>query len=312
MHPVDDHVVFVRIADRGGFTAAGRELRMSTAVVSSRIAKLEEQLGQKLFVRNTRQIGLTEEGRIYYDYCQRLISETAELKKRFEEIKRHPAGALRISAPVTFGRRCVAPLVPHFVATHADVQVRLQITDRLADILSEDIDVAIRKGIPDSSSFMMKKIAPDLRIVCGSPDYFSMRELPTSPEDLKAHNCLLLRFPGSRRYFWQFEHDNGEIKNLMVSGNMDSNSSDILTEWALAGHGLIMKSVWDIYPHLECGALVPALLPYCISEMNIQAIMPPRKPQPAKTAAFVEFLQQSLKDDPAIDYTDRQRLQSLC
>lgn len=309
MHPVDDHVVFVRVADRRGFTAAGRELRMSTAVVSSRIAKLEEQLGQKLFVRNTRQISLTEEGKIYYDYCQRLIDETAELQKRFEELKQRPAGALRISAPITMGRNVIAPIVPAFVAENADVQVRLQATDRLADILNEDIDLAIRKGTPDSSSFITKTVAPDLRVVCASPDYFERHGVPQTPEDLKNHNCLLLRFPGSRRYYWQFQHEDGEVRNLMAAGDFDSNSSDVLIDWALAGKGVIMKSVWDIYPDIEAGRLVPILLPYCVTGMTIQAIMPPRKPQPVKTTAFVEFLRLSLKTSLATQFTDPKNLE---
>ena len=308
MHPVSDHEIFVRVVDRKGFTAAGRELRMSTAVVSSRIAKLEDRLGRKLLIRNTRDVSTTEEGEVYYDHCLRVISENADLERRFQEIKRHPAGSLRISAPIVLGRNYIAPLSPTFRALHPDVQIRLQLTDRVANLIDEDIDLAVRMGDPEDSSLISSSLAPDLQIACGSPAYFAQQGVPKSPEELKNHSCLLLRFPGSRRYFWRFGQPDGEIKNLMISGDLDSDSSEALIDWAVEGHGLIMISVWELYDHVVSGALKPVLLDYTVKGQAIHAIMPPRKPQPIKTTAFLDAVRATFRDHPACELTNTEKL----
>ena len=299
MHPVTDQEIFLRVADRRGFTVAGRELRMSTAVVSSRIAKLEQRLGFKLFIRNTRDVRMTEEGEIYYEFSQRIVSEEAELQKRLQEIKAHPSGALKVSAPITLGRTIVAPYAPKFQMDNPDVQLRVQLTDRLANIIDEDIDVAVRTGELEASTLKTVSLAPDLQIVCGAPSYLARHAPPSAPDDLREHNCLLLRFPGSRRYYWRFVHDDTQIKNTMASGVCDSNSSDVLLDWAMAGQGLAMLSVWDAYEGLQSGALKPVLTPYSVPNQTISAIMPPRSPQPVKTTTFVNALRELFEAHPA-------------
>ncbi|SLN76042.1 LysR family transcriptional regulator [Oceanibacterium hippocampi] len=303
MHPVDDMTIFVRVVDRQGFSTAGRELRMTTAVVSSRIAKLEQRLGHRLLNRTTRRVGLTQEGQIYYEHCQRVLADIQEVDQRLAEIKRRPAGALCISAPVALGRLHIAPMIPDFVDRNPDVQARLQITDRVVNLVEENVDVAIRKGVLPSSADIVRRIAPDLRVVCGAPGYFERHGIPRQPEDLKSHNCLLLRFPGSRRYSWQFLKD-GSVGNLPVSGALDSDSSDVLIDWALQGAGLIMKSVWDVSPHLQSGALVTVLEPYWPRGLSLQALMPPRPQPPAKTRAFIDYLVRAFRDHPVARLTE--------
>ena len=302
MHPVSDHEVFVRVADKKGFTAAGRELRMSTAVVSSRIAKLEERIGHKLFVRNTRDIGLTEEGKIYYDHCVNLIAEEAQLEHRFQQLKKHPSGALRVSAPTTLGRTFIAPLCPKFQLDNPDVQIRLQLTDRLANIIEEDIDVAVRMGETDSSILITTRLAPDTQIVCAAPSYFDKHGVPATPDALRNHNCLLLRFPGSRRYYWQFQTDHGQTKKFMLAGDIDADVMTTLIDWAVEGHGLVMASIWDLHPYIDAKKLQPVLLDFQIPSQSIKAIMPPRKPQPMKTRHFIDCLQEAFKESPAFEF----------
>ena len=311
MHPSRDYEIFVRVADRKSFTAAGRELRLSTAVVSSRIAKLEARLGLKLLVRNTREVNITEEGRIYYDFCQKMISEFAELEQRFEEVNTRPSGALKVSAPVSIGRHFVAPVALDFQATHRDVQIRLELTDRVANIIEEDIDLAVRTGDPEDSSLMSTAIASDVWVVCGAPSYFQASGEPATPEQLEDHNCLLLRFPGSRRYFWRMLNERGEPANFRVSGDIDSNSSDVLIDWAVAGRGLVLQSIWDVHHHIVSGALRPALLRFVLPGQSINAIMPPRKPQPAKTMEFVALLRDAFSSHPSTVFTDPEGLMAL-
>lgn len=272
MHPVDDRTVFMRIVDRQGFSAAGRELRMTTAVVSSRIAKLEERLGVRLLNRTTRMAVPTEEGRVYYVHCEKVMAEVHEFEQQLAEMKRRPAGALRISVPIALGRQHIAPLISQFMDENPDIQARLQATDRVINLLDEDVDVAIRKGILPASGDIVRRLAPDLRVVCAAPDYFKEHGIPQVPEDLKKHNCLLLRYPGSRRYSWQFQDSKGVVSNLTVAGQMDSNSSDILVDWALQGKGIIMKSVWDISDHLTEGRLVTVLKDFWPNDLTLQVL----------------------------------------
>jgi DNA-binding transcriptional LysR family regulator len=290
MHAVDDMTVFTRVVERQGFSAAGRELRMSTAVVSSRIANLEQRLGVRLLNRTTRNAKATEEGLVYYDHCVKALADIQQVEHHLAEMKRLPSGALRVSIPIALGRTHIAPLMAEFLEQNPDIQIRLQATDRVVNILDEDVNVAIRKGILPPSTDIMRRLAPDLRVVCAAPSYWQTHGKPSTPEDLKSHNCLLLRYPGSRRYTWQFTDTGNGITNLTVSGNMDSNSSDVLIGWAIQGQGIIMKSYWDISGDLESGALEPALAEYWPRDLSLNILMPSRRKQPAKTRVFVDYL----------------------
>ena len=298
MHAVDDLTVFTRVVDCQGFSAAGKELRMTTAVVSSRIAKLEQRLGVRLLNRTTRQARPTDEGLIYYDHCMKVLAEVREVEHRLAEMKRRPAGALRVSVPVTLGYDQIAPMIPGFVEDNPDIQVRLQVTDRVVNLLDEDVNIAIRKGVLPASGDIMRRLAPDLRVCCAAPSYLEKNGSPKTPDDLKSHNCLLLRFPGSKRYTWQFLADDGSVSNLTISGNMDSNSSAVLIDWAVQGHGVIMKSIWDIAEHLNSGALVPLLADKWPRDLSLNALMPARPQQPAKTRAFIDYLVKYMRDHP--------------
>ena len=304
MHAVDDIAIFIRVVDRKGLSAAGRELRLSTAVVSSRLARLEERLGVRLLHRTTRQVSPTEEGRVYYEHCLRMMAQVDELEQTLAELKHKPSGALKVSLPIAMGRKVIAPLIPAFAETNPDIQVRAQLTDRLVDLIEEDVDLAVRKGVLHSSTLIARRIAPDLRIVCGSPAYFEVHGVPETPHDLRNHNCLLLRFPGSRRYAWQFAGMPPGSGKMKVSGSLDSDSSDVLIDWAAAGRGLIMKSVWDIADRLEQGELVGVLRDFWPRDLSIHAVMPPRREQPGKTRTFIQFLIETLPKSGVMRFTD--------
>ncbi len=296
--------VLVRVVDCQGFSAAGRQLRLTTAVVSSRIARLEQRLGVQLLNRTTRSVQPTEEGRVYYDHCQRVLAEVQNAEQMLAELKQKPAGTLRVSVPIGLGRKYVAPLVPRFLQAHPGIQLRLQATDRVVDLVGEEVDVAVRKGALADSTLVRRRIAPDLRVVCGSPAYFKQHGIPATPDGLKEHNCLLLRFPGSLRYCWTFQTPAGEAVNLRLRGSMDSDSSDVLVDWALAGHGLIMKSVWDVAPHLASRQLVGCLREFWPRDLPLSAVMPPRRPQPRKTRNFIDFLVDQFSQLPPLKFAD--------
>ncbi len=293
MYAVDDMTIFVRVVERGSLSAAGRELRLSPAVVSARITKLEARLGVRLLNRTTRTVNPTEEGRLYHEHCLRILAEIAEVERKLAEKKESPSGVLRVSAPTVMGRRWIAPMVPEFRAAYPEIEVRLQLTDRVVDLVDEQVDVAVRRGYLRDSSLIVRRVAPDFRVACASPDYLARRGTPETPSELKHHDCLLLRFPGSRRYQWQFMED-GAAQNFAVAGPVDSNSSHVLIDWALAGAGIVMKSVWDLADEIEAGSLVPVLVPHSPRDLAIHALAPPHRMQPPKTRAFIGFVAERL------------------
>ena len=303
MYSISDMQVFVHVVENKGFSSAGRKLRMTTAVVSSRIIRLENKFNLRLLHRTTRSVRPTEEGLIFYESCKKILDEVKNTDIILEEMREHPTGSLSVSVPVAIGRHVIGPALDGFTNKHSDINLRFQATDRLVDLIGEDFDIAVRKGDPESSSLIKKTLVKDLRIVCGTPAYFEKHGIPKKPSDLMQHNCLLLRFPGSRRYSWQFKEDDNIVSHR-VSGNIDTNSSDILIDWALEGRGLISKSVWDVHKQLESGEFVGVLHDYWPDDLDVFALMPPRTPQPAKVRYFLDFLSELFKNHPARRFTD--------
>jgi DNA-binding transcriptional LysR family regulator len=297
MHAVDDMTVFARVVERASLSAAGRELRLSPAVVSSRITKLEARLGVRLLNRTTRTVNPTEEGRLYYEHCLRILAEIAEVERKLAEKKDSPSGVLRVSAPTVMGRRWIAPLIPQFREAFPEVEIRLQLTDHLSDLVEEQVDVAIRRGYLQDSFLISRRVALDFRVACASPGYLEQHGTPATPTDLKDHVCLLLRFPGSRCYQWQFMEE-GAAQNVAVAGPIDSNNSHVLIDWALGGAGIVMKSVWDLADEIEAGQLVPILQAHSPRDLAIHALAPPHRMQPPKSRAFINFIAQRLSKLP--------------
>mgnify|MGYP002713070145 CR=1 FL=1 len=290
MRDISDMAVFVRVADLCSLSAAGRDLRMSPAVVSNRIGKLEERLGVRLLNRTTRKVHMTEEGEFYYEHCVRILEEMQIIEDTLTEQRQAPRGVLKVTMPTSFGQRHVAPYIPEFADRFPEVEVRLQLTERLVNLVEEGMDLGIRVGRLDNPAQIARTLAPDHRLVCASPDYLEKHGAPKTPEDLLNHNCLLLRFPGSQQFKWPLENEKGELVMLPVDGNMDSNNSEVLLQWALAGRGLVLKSTWEIYEHLQSGALVPVLTDYRPRDRHISALFPHSRYLAPKVRAFVDFV----------------------
>ncbi len=311
VYSISDMQVFIQVVDSNGFSSAGRKLRMTTAVVSKRIIRLEEKFNLRLLHRTTRSVRPTEEGKLFYDSCKRILNEVDNTETVLAQMRAQPSGSLSVSVPIALGHHIIAPQVGHFCSEHEDLNVRFQATDRLVDLIGEDFDLAVRKGDPESSTLIKKNLAPDLRIVCAAPSYFKTHPVPQTPEDLMNHNCLLLRFPGSRRYTWQLKNKEGGNEKFRISGNMDTDNSDILIDWAIQGKGLICKSVWDLWEPLKKGELVGVLKDYWLDDLTVFALMPPRNPQPTKVRYFLDFLADLFKQHPAQRFTNADEIKSL-
>jgi DNA-binding transcriptional LysR family regulator len=281
--------VFVRVVELGSLSAAGRHLRLSPAVVSHRLQQLESHLGARLLNRTTRQVQPTEQGLVYYQACQDVLGALERAESAIADVGGTPRGSLRVTAPLGFGRRILAPLLPEFQALHPEVDARLRLSDHLIDLLQEAVDCAIRMAVLADSSLTQRKIADCPRVLCAAPAYLEARGRPAAPEDLLEHRCLLLRFAGSQQFRWTLTTPDGPV-TLPVAGPLDADDGDVLTTWALMGQGIALKPLWEVAGHLRAGRLEPVLPDFPPEPVVLAVLYPHRRLLPAKIKAFADFM----------------------
>ncbi|HYF59665.1 MAG TPA: LysR substrate-binding domain-containing protein [Burkholderiaceae bacterium] len=286
---------FVAVAARGTLSAAAAAEGVAPAVIGRRLDALEERLGVKLMVRTTRRITLTFEGSAFLEDCQRILRDyhNAEASVSLGGVK--ASGHIRVSAPAGFGRRHVAPLVPAFLAAHPDVTVSLDLSDRLVDIVNEGIDVAVRIGQLDDSSLVGIRLADNQRVVVASPGYLAARGVPAHPDELARHACLTFGASGSQQRGWLFEID-GRVVPVRVSGPLECNDGAVLHAWALAGHGLAWRSMWEVSGELALGRLVTVLDAFRAPPNGIHALFAQRRHLPLRVRMFIDHLKHTYGD----------------
>ncbi|MDR3428309.1 LysR substrate-binding domain-containing protein [Silvimonas sp.] len=293
---LQDLSIFAKVVATGSQSAAARELDVSLAVVSKRLALLEKQLGVRLLNRTTRQQSLTEEGQLFYASCVRILAEVSEAETQLLLHRDSVSGVLRINAPNAFGRRHLVPLVTAFQARHPQLRVQLDLTDAVIDLVEGGVDVAIRFGsLPDSSLFA-RELAPNYRVLCASPDYIARRGLPQSAAELVQHDCIL--FGEQLVTEWQF-HD----ESIKVHGNIVTNHGEAAHELALCGAGIVLKSIWDVGADLDSGQLIRVLPEHAIASAPLHAVYLHSRHLAPRVRQFVAFvseqLQQAWRWDPA-------------
>ena len=291
MSYIDNIRTFVRVYELGSMSAAGRDLRVSPAVTSSRISQLEEHLGVRLFQRTTRSLTPTEQGQSFYRGAIEILEAIETAEAQIVNITENLRGSLYVAAPLGVGRRLIAPQVPDFLADYPEVNVRLRLTDRKVDLTTEGLDLAFFLGQPEDSNLRIRKIADVERVLCASPEYVAKRGMPVSGEDLVSdnHECLSLRFPGATEFQWRLNTPTGP-KRFRVSGRYESDDGDVLTDWALAGHGVAMKPIFEIADHLRDGRLVPVATQTPPEPIQMACLFTHRRRQDPKTRLFMEFM----------------------
>jgi len=286
---------FVSVATRGSLTAAAQAEGVAPAIIGRRIDALEERLGVKLLVRTTRKLTLSFEGNAFLEDCQRILNDmhNAEASVSLGGVK--ASGHVRVTAPAGFGRRHVAPLMPAFLDANRDVSISLDLSDRLADIVNEGIDVAIRIGQLDDSSLVGVRLADNQRVVVASPAYLAARGTPRTPADLAAHVCLTFGTYGNQARGWLFTID-GRTEAVRVSGAMECNDGAVLHDWALAGRGLAWRSMWEVSEDLRTGRLVTVLDAFAAPDNAIHAVFAQRRHLPLRVRMFIDFLKATYGD----------------
>ena len=280
---------FVAVATRGSLSAAAKAEGVAPAIIGRRMDALEARLGVKLLVRTTRRVTPTFEGSAFLEDCQRVLNDfhNAEASVSLGGVK--ASGHVRVTAPAGFGRRHVAPLIAPFLDANRDVTISLDLSDRLADIVNEGIDVAIRIGQLDDSSLVGLKLAANQRVIVASPEYLAERGAPALPEDLAQHNCLTFGTYGNQARGWLFTIE-GKATPVRVSGTMECNDGAVLHDWALAGRGLAWRSMWEVRDDLAAGRLVTVLDGFAAPDNAIYAVFPQRRHLPLRVRMFIDHL----------------------
>jgi DNA-binding transcriptional LysR family regulator len=290
---------FVRVVERGGFTAAAEDLHLSRAMVSKHVQDLEEHLGARLLNRTTRKVSLTEAGRVYYERSTQLLADLAETEEAVGELQAKPRGRLRLNAPVSFGALHLAAAVADYMAAQPEVTVELTLNDRVVDLVEEGYDLAVRIARLADSSLIARRLAPCRMVVCAAPEYLERHRQPGHPNDLAGHNCLGYSY-GQTRDEWRFDGPKGAAA-VPVRGTLQANNGDVLRAAALRGAGIVLLPSFIVGADLAAGRLAPVLPGYRVPELGIYAVYPHSRHLSAKVRSFVDFLLPRLGKRPAWD-----------
>jgi DNA-binding transcriptional LysR family regulator len=282
---------FVRVFELGSMSAAGRDQRVSAAVASARIAELERHLGVRLFNRTTRSLQPTEQGAIFYKGAQKILETIEEAEGAVADVSKNPRGSLHVAAPLGIGKRLIAPLIPAFKDQYPEIDVRLRLSDRRIDITGEGLDMIFALGVLEDSNLRVRPIADCRRVLCAAPGYLAGRAVPRTGRDLveQRHDCLLHRYPGAREFVWTLVTADGP-ERFEVSGTLESDDGDVLTGWALAGRGIILKPVFEVAEHLRRGELVPVVEDNPPQDIQLACLYPHKRLQDPKSRLFIEYM----------------------
>ena len=289
--------IFIEVMRHGSFAAVARERNIDPSSVSRTVAALESELGIRLFQRTTRKLSPTEAGMTYFERIEPLIEEMQQAADIAKDISGNPKGTIRVTCSVSFGIKCIIPLLPEFQAKYPELTIDLLLTDSVVDLLNERIDVAIRLGQPTDSTLIMQKLMETRYSVCASPDYLQQYGQPQIPKDIESHNCLLFPLIGFKTR-WIFKHKTGNVQEIPVRGNTIISNAIALQQCAISGMGLTLLPHWLIDEDINTGKLVRLFPDYQVTATNFNTaawlLYPSRAYIPLKVRVFVEELRKHL------------------
>lgn len=286
---------FSALATSGSLSAAARELGITTPAVSKRLALMEARIGVSLVNRTTRRMSLTPEGEVLLEHARRILADLDDLDQIMSRSRGSPKGLLRVNATLGFGRLQVAPVISRYVRQYPEVDVQLQLSATQPALTDDQFDVCIRFGEPSDTRVIAKHLAPNRRLLCASPKYIERQGEPKLPHDLVRHNCICIRQGNEAYGVWRlFRASDRLAEAIKVHGNLATNDGEIAVNWALDGHGILMRAQWDIERYLKSGRLVQVLSSYQTPDADIYAIYPQRHQLSTRIRTFIDFLAQSL------------------
>ncbi|MGR2737962.1 LysR family transcriptional regulator [Billgrantia sp. Q4P2] len=281
---------FVEAAEAGSFARAAERMNLSRSAVGKSIARLEERLGTRLFHRTTRSQSLTDDGQAFYERCVRALAELEAAESVLDDSRRAPAGRLRISAPVLFGRRCVVPIVLDILRRYPQLELEMSFTDRRVDLVEEGFDLVVRSGeLPDSAGLVARRIGVQKLVVCAAPAYLAERGRPQALADLGGHEVIVYGRAGWSKA-WNFLDAKGEARDLQWRGRIRLDDLEAIADATLAGEGLAWLPGWLIAEHLRSGALVRILENEASRDVDIHAVWPQSRHLPMRVRVVIDEL----------------------
>jgi DNA-binding transcriptional LysR family regulator len=284
-----DLTFFAALAKAGSLSATAREFDVTPSAASKWLSQLELRLGVRLVNRTTRRISLTGEGEVFLAEGRRILAEIDELEQTIASSRAAPKGLLKVNATLGFGRSYIAPALSKFAREYPDLEVQLLLTDRPLNLAEESVDVGIRFGEPPDARVVARRIAANRRRIFAAPAYLKKHGRPQVPNDLARHNCLILRQDDTAYGLWRFNRGK-DSQTVKVRGDMSSNDGEVVLNWALDGHGILMRSEWDAAKYLRSGRLEVLLDEYELPSADIYAIYSQKQNLAAKVRVFLEFL----------------------
>lgn len=280
---------FVRVVDAGSLSGAARSIPSSLTSVSRQISALEQHFGTPLLLRTTRQLALTDDGRILYERAKSILGEFREVQAALSRDRDAPSGRLRVSAPTLIGRLLIAPLLAEFLRRYPSLSVDLLLIDRAVDMVEEDIHLALRIGHLPDSQLVARKLADLRMIVCASPAYLGQRGVPQVPADLARHDCLVFSdAPGTAE--WPFNEGAKASRKIRISPRLWVNSLDALVTAAKQGAGIVRVPSWQVEADIAAGGLQRVLRDYEPPRAPLHLLLGPSRLTSPKCRVFVDYL----------------------
>lgn len=294
MDAFSDIAFFSLLIKHGSLAAAAQQIGVTPPAVSKRLAALERRLGVRLLQRTTRRIRLTPEGETYLVEGARVMQELDALERTVSGGQAVPKGLLRVCATLGFGRMQVAPVLSKFARRFPDVEVQLHLTDRPLNLVEQGFDLQLRFGELPDARLTARLLARNRRVLCASPAYLRRAGEPASPRELAQHACLFIRESEETFGTW-YLRAGARTETVKVRGPLASNDGECVFQWALDGHGILMRSLWESAPMLRSGRLRTVLPEWSLPSADVYAVFPTRSYLSAKTRALVDFLMEAFE-----------------
>jgi DNA-binding transcriptional LysR family regulator len=291
---LNDILVFMAVTDRGSFTAGGQAMGLTRSAAGKAVARLEERLRARLLNRTTRALSLTDEGRTLYEHGLKILEAVEGAEASVVGPNGVPRGTLRITVPDAFGRHVVLPVLKKYLDAWPDVQVEVNLTDRLADIVEEGFDLALRIGGADLDAGLVSRVVAAYPVmICASPAYLAERGEPKTVDDLSRHDCLVFS-SRSRRQSWRLRNDDGELVKAEGRSRLRLDSGEGLRDAALAGLGLAFLPAFLVEQDLAAGRLRQVLAGQATGAVKIVAIYPTKRRLEPRVRRFIDLLVEEL------------------
>jgi len=287
MTDLNDIAIFTKVVEHHSFSGAARYLGLPNSAVSRKVARLEHQLGVKLLQRTTRKLHLTEAGELFYQHCSHIVAEAEDAERLVSDLQQQPRGHLKITTPIALGSYFICEFVAEFMVKYPEMNVEMELTGRMVDLIEEGFDLAIRAGQPEESSLVGRKLGVAKQLIVASPEYLQQHESIKTPEDLKSHTCILPQW--QKTVVWQFKKYTSS-ETIIVNGRLRCNDLTFIRKSAELGQGIALLPDFVCSESLNNNRLVSLFDEYSVAGIELYAVYPDRRYLPKKVRLFLDEL----------------------